>query len=79
MQVKTFFALPTRWITVGTYIMANGRKAYIDSIKPNGQGVGSYEGKPSPTGRIRKYYWVWEAEGNAKFIEPSGLDLVKKL
>jgi hypothetical protein len=30
-------------------------------------------------GRIRKHYWVWEAEGNAKFIEPSGLDLVKKL
>jgi hypothetical protein len=59
--------------------MANGRKATIDSVKPNGQGVGSYEGKPDAMGRIRKYYWVWEAEGNAKFIEPSGLDLVKKL
>lgn len=79
MKVKTFFALPAVWITTGTYIMANGRKAHIDSVKANGQGVGSYEGKPSPTGRIRKHYWVWEAEGNAKFIEPSGLDLVKKL
>lgn len=79
MQVNTFFALPARHITTGTYIMANGRKAYIDSVKPNGQGVGSYEGKPDSMGRIRKHYWVWEAEGNAKFIEPSGLDLVKKL
>jgi hypothetical protein len=79
MLVKTFFALPARWITTGTYIMSNGRKAYIDSIKPNGQGVGSYESKPDASGRIRRYYWVWEAEGNAKFIERSELDLVKKL
>jgi hypothetical protein len=77
--MKFVFTLPNRWITTGTYIMANGRKATIDSVKPNGQGVGSYEGKPDSMGRIRNYYWVWEAEGNAKFIEPSGLDLVKKL
>jgi hypothetical protein len=77
--MKFVFTLPNRWITAGTYVMVNGRKATIDSVKPNGQGVGSYEGKPDAMGRIRKHYWVWEAEGNAKFIEPSGLDLVKKL
>ena len=66
-------------IITGTYIMANGRKAFIISIKENGQAIGRYEGKPSATGRIHKYYWVWESKGNAKFIEPSGLDLVKLL
>ena len=66
-------------IETGVYLMSNGRKAFIDSIKPNGQGIGSYQRKPSPAGRIRKQYWVWEPNGKAKFVEPSGLDLVQKL
>ena len=69
-------------VTAGYYLMKNGRKARIDSIKDNGQGVGSYQRKPSPTsptGRIRWQYWVWEANGKAKFVEPSMLDLVEKL
>jgi hypothetical protein len=56
--MKFVFTLPNRWITTGTYVMVNGRKATIDSVKPNGQGVGSYEGKPDAMGRIRKHYWV---------------------
>lgn len=66
-------------ITVGYYLMKNGRKARIDTVKDNGQGVGSYEKKPSPTGRIRWQYWVWEANGKAMFVEPSMRDLVEKL
>jgi hypothetical protein len=28
---------------------------------------------------VRWQYWVWEADGKAKFVEPSMLDLVEKL
>lgn len=75
----TFLALPALPITNGVYLMSNGRKAHISYIKENGQAVGVFEHKPSPTGRVRRSYWVWESTGAAKFIEPSGLDLVKKL
>lgn len=66
-------------IGIGTYLMSNTRKARIDSVKPNGQAIGAYEKKPTPSGRVKWQYWVWEANGKAKFVEPSGLDLVEKL
>ena len=59
--------------------MKNGRKAWIQTVKDNGQAVGSYEKKRTPSGRVRWQYWVWEANGKAKFVEPSMLDLVEKL
>lgn len=64
-------------ITTGYYLMKNGRKARIDTIKDNGQGVGSYQRIRGKT--LRWQYWVWEANGKAKFVEPSLLDLVEKL
>lgn len=77
--MKLVFALPALPITTGVYIMSNGRKAHISYIKENGQAVGAFENKPSPTGRVRTTYWVWEYDGRAKFVEPSEFDLVKKL
>jgi hypothetical protein len=40
-------------VTAGYYLMKNGRKAWIHTVKDNGQGIGSYQRKPSPTGRMR--------------------------
>lgn len=64
-------------IETGTYLMSNGSKARIDSVKPNGQAIGSYLRVRGNS--LRWLYWVWESNGKAKFVEPSGLDLVKKL
>lgn len=64
-------------VTTGYYLMKNGRKAWIHTIKENGQAVGSYQRRYAKT--LRWQYWVWEANGKAKFVEPSALDLVEKL
>ena len=64
-------------ITTGIYLMKNGRKARIDSVKANGQGIGSYQRMRGKT--LRWEYWVWESNGKAKFVEPSMCDLVEKL
>lgn len=64
-------------VTAGYYLMKNGRKAWIHTVKDNGQGIGSYQRRYAKT--LRWHYWVWEANGKAKFVEPSGLDLVEKL
>ena len=64
-------------ITTGYYLMKNGRKARIDTVKDNGQGVGSYQRMRGK--KLGWEYWVWEANGKAMFVEPSMRDLVEKL
>ena len=63
-------------VTTGTYRMRNGRRAIVTSVKSNGQAIDEYECKKKSD---PNEYWVWESNGKAKFIEPSGLDLMEKL